>query len=60
MEILNEDKIIAAILTYVVYKDDNSWRGAYRIADTYMEILKTIAENSKEEEKTQNEYNISV
>ena len=58
MEIINEDKIIAAILTYIKYKDDTTWRSASRIADTYMEILKTIEEGSKKEEKTQNEDDV--
>ena len=44
-----EDKIIAAILTYVKFQNETSWRSEDTVARTYLHILKTISQ--KEEKK---------
>lgn len=46
-----DNKLVAAILTYIKYKNYTSWLADSEVASTYMDILKRIKENDDEVKK---------
>ena len=48
-----EDKLVAAILTFIRYKNYSSYLGEDEVLRTYMEFLKAVAEEPAEDDFSQ-------
>ena len=53
-----DNKLVAAILTYIKYKNYTSWLAESEVANTYIDILKRI--NDKEEKVENSDFEGSL
>lgn len=48
-----EDKIIAAILTYIKFQNETSWRSEDTVVRAYLNILKAISQKEEKDINSQ-------